>query len=62
MALPPEFWEANEYGVKGGIEGAFMSTTTNRTVSETPFDHTFAAQSEALTHPKYTPPLIMYRA
>ena len=24
--LPKEFWEANEYGVRGGIEAAFMST------------------------------------
>ena len=25
--LPDEFWEANKYGVKGGVEAAFMSTT-----------------------------------
>ena len=31
--LPPEFWQANEYGVRGGIEGAFMSTTTDRGVA-----------------------------
>ena len=31
--LPKEFWEANEYGVRGGIEGAFMSTTTDRAVA-----------------------------
>jgi len=27
MKLPDEFWEANDYGVKGGVEPAFMSTT-----------------------------------
>ena len=27
MKLPDEFWEANKYGVKGGVEAAFMSTT-----------------------------------
>ena len=27
MKLPDEFWEANKYGVKGGVEPAFMSTT-----------------------------------
>ena len=32
MALPDEFWKPNEYGVMGGIDGAFMSTTTNREV------------------------------
>ena len=30
MALPTEFWQPNEHGVRGGIEGAFMSTTTDR--------------------------------
>ena len=30
--LPDEFWEANDYGVCGGIEYAFMSTTLNRQV------------------------------
>ena len=24
MKLPDEFWEANAYGVKGGVEPAFM--------------------------------------
>ena len=33
MALPESFWKANEYGVKGGIEGAFMSTTLDRKVA-----------------------------
>ena len=33
MALPPEFWRPNEYGVRGGVEGAFMSTTTSRQVA-----------------------------
>ena len=31
--LPKEFWEANEFGVKGGIEAAFMSTTLDREVA-----------------------------
>ena len=31
--LPPKFWEANEQGVKGGIELAFMSTTLDRKVA-----------------------------
>ena len=33
MALPKEFWEANEFGVRGGVETAFMSTTTDRSVA-----------------------------
>ena len=33
MALPDAFWTPNEHGVRGGIEGAFMSTTTDRTVA-----------------------------
>ena len=31
--LPDEFWHPNEFGVKGGVEAAFMSTTTNREVA-----------------------------
>ena len=31
--LPDEFWDANEYGVCGGIEYAFMSTTLDREVA-----------------------------
>ena len=31
--LPKEFWEGNEFGVKGGIESAFMSTTLNEKVA-----------------------------
>jgi hypothetical protein len=31
--LPDEFWDANEHGVKGGIELAFMSTTLDRKVA-----------------------------
>ena len=31
--LPKQFWEANEFGIKGGIETAFMSTTLNRDVA-----------------------------
>ena len=33
MKLPDEFWEPNEFGVKGGVENAFMSTTTTRDVA-----------------------------
>ena len=33
MALPDKFWTDNEYGVKGGIEAAFMSTTKDRKVA-----------------------------
>ena len=32
-ALPAEFWEKNEFGVCGGVEAAFMSTTTTRDVA-----------------------------
>jgi len=32
--LPNEFWDANEHGVKGGIELAFMSTTLDRKVAK----------------------------
>ena len=31
--LPKEFWVVNEFGVKGGIESAFMSTTLNQQVA-----------------------------
>ena len=33
MALPPVFWTANEFGVRGGVERAFLSTTTDRSVA-----------------------------
>ena len=33
MALPETFWKENKHGVKGGIEGAFMSTTKDRPVA-----------------------------
>ena len=33
LALPPEFWTPNKHGVRGGIEGAFMSTTTDKAVA-----------------------------
>ena len=33
MSRPTQFWKANEYGVKGGIEGGFMSTTLDRSVA-----------------------------
>lgn len=29
MVLPNDFFKANKYGVKGGVESAFMSTTRN---------------------------------
>ena len=29
-ALPKEFWQPNEYGVMGGVENAFMSSTVER--------------------------------
>ena len=32
-ALPKEFWDANDFGVRGGVENAFMSTTLDRTVA-----------------------------
>jgi hypothetical protein len=31
--LPETFWTANEQGIKGGIESAFMSTTFDRDVA-----------------------------
>ena len=31
--LPPAFWTPNAYGVKGGVEQAFMSTTAEREVA-----------------------------
>ena len=33
LALPDEFWTANKFGVKGGVEGGFMSTTLERDVA-----------------------------
>jgi len=27
MALPDKFWQANEFGIRGGVENGFMSTT-----------------------------------
>jgi hypothetical protein len=33
MALPDEFWHANDFGVRGGVENAFMSTTLDRNVA-----------------------------
>ena len=33
MSLPEAFWNANEHGVKGGIDGAFMSTTMDKEVA-----------------------------
>ena len=33
MALPTEFWEENAFGVRGGVENAFMSTTLERNVA-----------------------------
>ena len=34
-ALPTEFWMPNSFGVRGGVEPAFMSTTLNREVAMT---------------------------
>eukprot|EP00966_Prymnesium_polylepis_P293485 6778423-Prymnesium_polylepis.1 len=33
MALPKEFWTPNQYGVRGGVESAFMSTTLDENVA-----------------------------
>ena len=33
MALPGAFWRANEFGVRGGVESAFMSSTLDRNVA-----------------------------
>ena len=33
MALPERFWSANQFGVKGGIEGGFMSSTADKAVA-----------------------------
>ena len=30
MVLPDQFWTPNKYGVRGGIDSAFMSTTLKR--------------------------------
>ena len=30
FVLPDQFWMQNSHGVRGGIEGAFMSTTLDR--------------------------------
>ena len=32
-SLPEQFWSANEFGVKGGVEKAFMSTTLDSRVA-----------------------------
>ena len=33
MKLPDEFWKPNDFGVKGGVENGFMSTTLERDVA-----------------------------
>ena len=33
-ALPQEFWQSNELGVRGGIEPAFMSTSLDKAVAQ----------------------------
>ena len=33
MAMPREFWQPNQFGVKGGVEPAFMSTSLERDVA-----------------------------
>ena len=40
--LPDEFWQENRFGVRGGIEAAFMSTSTAREVALS-----YAADSDA---------------
>jgi hypothetical protein len=42
--LPEEFWQANEYGVCGGCEYAFMSTTLDERVA-----YTYAGGSKVAT-------------
>ena len=43
--LPEEFWEENEYGVCGGVEYAFMSTTLDKQVA---FDYASGASSATI--------------
>ena len=31
--LPEAFWKPNQYGVRGGVDTAFLSTSTNRQVA-----------------------------
>ena len=31
--LPPRFWTKNKFGVAGGVETAFMSTSTDKEVA-----------------------------
>ena len=47
MALPAEFWVANQFGVRGGVENAFMSTTLERSVARKPpaYRHYFSILS-----------------
>ena len=33
MSLPDQFWTPNDFGVRGGVESAFMSTTLERAVA-----------------------------
>ena len=33
MKLPPEFWTPNQFGVRGGVEPAFMSSTLTREIA-----------------------------
>lgn len=33
MALPAQFWRRNDFGVRGGIEAGFMSTSSSREVA-----------------------------
>ena len=47
--LPEQFWKANEYGVRGGIEAAFMSTTVDREVALSYAQGSSAGASTALT-------------
>ena len=34
LVLPEQFWEANQYGVRGGVEAGFMSCTQDEAVAK----------------------------
>ena len=56
LALPAEFWKPNAHGVRGGIEGAFMSTTTDRAVAMQ-----VSLRDAPLAPPKPLAPRLPYR-
>ena len=45
--LPDNFWVRNEFNVRGGVEFAFMSTTTNRDVA---MEYAAASGKQARSH------------